>query len=1375
MTIYTFKYLFGFLQEYNENSIIPWLEESWRGKDKQESLLRIFAGLDLFDKLKSYHICKGNFNKKTITKHTSIKDVFYTPENNLIALKDIGDKSDLTMIHSENDKKILVTSSKNRENENNEGIGKYDVREIHSIFTSEYNGYELVLCICTRNKEVFMKKVNRCGDCNEDIQKMILRENTIIIDWNDLNQAYHQFKMFYGERRLDDIINLNKKTLILRMAQELCTWKTINSVSKNILWGQSSRIGKTYMIGGVIIMDSKEKDTCNYLIITTAINETASQYHEVFDHMQFIGFNVKTLKQETEKEIKQLIKTNKKNIIIVSDMYIKNTTSQNTEFYDDDEEEDTSKNKIKQIKWLKELNFNYVFLDESHKGGTTTLAQKMMNYYGHQSTNVFITATYSKPINDYNIPKDNWILWDLEDIKFCKNIDKEGSITRLVEKHGECIRNIISKYSLDNIISEYSKYPELWTLTHEIKPDTLTKIINNTRNVENGWSLDACFLLNQSVQKDESSGKNEIVLSDDFQKEKEVLKVFYTFFGKKNEFDIPDDDYPDDIVFMKRIEKICKNPTIKSRFIGEGDFHNEPMIIMAFLPQNNIDKISRATIKLLEKHNVAPEYELISINCKTTNDPKDSIKKARDRARNSNKKGVLVLSGKQCSLGVTIDNCDIVLLLNNNMGYDMIYQMMFRCMTEGKNKKCGFVVDMNIHRAVDTCVNYATLTKNDRHPREATKYILHEKLVNLNGDHWMPSFGNHVSKLTDLCKNVYEIYSSNTERALHHLLSRLSFNGTLTNEEQSLLNATFSKTTSTKIRKELKDELSEEKENIKKGIEKRKVENDGDDTSSSSSTSETSSEDEDEKEGKQINYMDILKHIIPLLCILTIHDIETSFIGMIEYIKRNPYIYKILVLQTRTWWGESIDLEVIKTLLSIYVKYMKDDKETNQIVRTVKELFMKNIGNCKELSLLIDKYFEATELEKKGHAEIPTIFKLRQESLNKVPLDFWKALRKVIEPCCGKGGFIVDIIDRFMKGLKDLIPDEKLRYKMIVEECIYFCDINPTNIFICKLLIDPNNEYNLNYYEGNTMDLDITKTTEHWKGVDQFDLHVCNPPYEDNSSGKRKALNHNLWSEFLNWSYDRLSNDGMLLYITPTSWMSPTSKNKNIFYNNHILYLNINECKKHFNVGSTFSYYVIKKTNIIGETEVVCEYNKKIYKSTCNLNGMEYLPNFTTNETINIIKKFMNNDFPKVSFHTSCELHNTTHKNKLSDDKKEDYVYPVRHTTKRNIRYSKVKHTKHDEKKILLNLSGNLNPIYDNGTMGFTQAQMYLLTDEEEYVTILNSKLYKFVFTICKWSGFNIEKIYHNIPFIKEKQNDDELYKLFKLTEEEINMIESSM
>ena len=295
----------------------------------------------------------------------------------------------------------------------------------------------------------------------------------------------------------------------------------------------------------------------------------------------------------------------------------------------------------------------------------------------------------------------------------------------------------------------------MWLLTDEINPDVVSEIINDTKDNNYGWSPDACFLLKQAIKKDKETHKSKVVIKEEFQNEGENLKYGIKFWKKINlEFY---KDYPDNNVFMKRIEKICKDPTIDSRFIGEGDFHNEPMIIMAFLPQKNIDKISKATIKLLERNNVIPDYEIISINSKTTNNPKQSIEDARIKARNSGKKGVLVLSGKQCSLGVSIDNCDIVLLLNNSMGFDMIYQMMFRCMTEGRNKKCGFVVDLNIHRVIETSViNYASLIKPDIHPRDATKFILQERLINLNGDHWMPSFGNDDSKITALSENVYE-------------------------------------------------------------------------------------------------------------------------------------------------------------------------------------------------------------------------------------------------------------------------------------------------------------------------------------------------------------------------------------------------------------------------------------------------------------------------------------------------------------------------------------------------------------------------------------------------------------------------------------------
>ena len=81
----TFNDLFNFLQSYSNNSIIDWLEQSWTGKDKQESLLRLFAGLGLIEKFKDFNICKGNFNLRTIQKQLTFKDIFY--DNNKLIMR----------------------------------------------------------------------------------------------------------------------------------------------------------------------------------------------------------------------------------------------------------------------------------------------------------------------------------------------------------------------------------------------------------------------------------------------------------------------------------------------------------------------------------------------------------------------------------------------------------------------------------------------------------------------------------------------------------------------------------------------------------------------------------------------------------------------------------------------------------------------------------------------------------------------------------------------------------------------------------------------------------------------------------------------------------------------------------------------------------------------------------------------------------------------------------------------------------------------------------------------------------------------------------------------------------------------------------------
>jgi len=300
----TVKDLYEFFQNFKEDNIIKWLEEPWVGKDKQESLLRLFAGLGLVDKLNSYDICKGNFNKKTISKNISIKDVFYNEKNNLINLKDKGDASDLTGILKENNKHLLVTTSKNL---NKTQVGKLDIDKILTNF-QQYNndGFTMSLCICIRNNNDFQSMKKGIEETNKQLKLIVEKEDTIIIDWNDLNQAYHHFKMYFVNKSLDSIIDLNKNTLILKMHQHLGVLKTLkmkNSGKKKILWGHIQRSGKSYIIGGCIIKDSKDKDECNYLILTTAPNETIEQQRKVFDCIQLNDFNIIVLNGKNKQPI----------------------------------------------------------------------------------------------------------------------------------------------------------------------------------------------------------------------------------------------------------------------------------------------------------------------------------------------------------------------------------------------------------------------------------------------------------------------------------------------------------------------------------------------------------------------------------------------------------------------------------------------------------------------------------------------------------------------------------------------------------------------------------------------------------------------------------------------------------------------------------------------------------------------------------------------------------------------------------------------------------------------------------------------------------------------------------------------------------------
>jgi hypothetical protein len=582
---------------------------------------------------------------------------------------------------------------------------------------------------------------------------------------------------------------------------------------------------------------------------------------------------------------------------------------------------------------------------------------------------------------------------------------------------------------------------------------------------------------------------------------------------------------------------------------------------------------------------------------------------------------------------------------------------------------------------------------------------------------------------------------------------------------QKIFNVMFSTVKPTTRQKEIIDSLLEDTEQIKQGIEKIEIDTEGE--------LPELTELPEEIEDKNVNYMDILKHIIPLICMLTIHSRDTtSLVSMLKYMEDDKHIYNILLDQTKSWWGKNIDKRIISVVITVYVKYLKDDPEIAQIIRTVKELFVKNIRNSRELSKLIDTYLIPQELEKKSNAEVSTPFKLRQEMMDKIPLEFWTTLKKVFEPCSGKGGFILDIVDRFTTGLEEAIPDEIVRYQTIVEECLYFCDINPTNIFICKLLLDPYADYTLNFHTGNTLELDIH---EKW-GIYGFDAVIGNPPYQPRSNNKKGGKS--LWDKFVKYSLTILAENGLLLYVHPALWRKPGNKMRDIMFNKQIHYLSIHnkvEGNKVFGATTRYDHYLMENIEPYKKSKVYFE-DKKMYEIMID-RDLPFIPNFGWTIFEKIINKLNDNGINLIG---DSDCHTT--RPHVSKNKKDGFNYillnSISKTKGKTYCYSSRPHKNQSKKKVIFSNGETIVPFYDNGQLGVTQGGLYIIVETEDegetMVNYLNTDIIKFIVKSTKWSNFETNKqIFNYIPNIANEPdiNNNSVYKYFNITDDEIKQI----
>jgi 16S rRNA G966 N2-methylase RsmD len=182
----------------------------------------------------------------------------------------------------------------------------------------------------------------------------------------------------------------------------------------------------------------------------------------------------------------------------------------------------------------------------------------------------------------------------------------------------------------------------------------------------------------------------------------------------------------------------------------------------------------------------------------------------------------------------------------------------------------------------------------------------------------------------------------------------------------------------------------------------------------------------------------------------------------------------------------------------------------------------------------------------------PTNMRLAEEMLSHLDEELFKNPNsKFLDPCAGTGTFGVVLYDKLLKYHDS---------KWILENMIFMVD---TSRVICDILkkLGFINVYN---EDSNKMNFNM-----------EFDWVGGNPPF---SSTSKEPVR--LWASFVEHNIKRLTKDGKLQFVTPSTWMSSTNSVYDLL-KDKIEYVNVSDyvSKSFGSVGGSqkFVYFTANK------------------------------------------------------------------------------------------------------------------------------------------------------------------------------------------------------
>ena len=1258
--------------------------------------------------------------------------------------------SDISLFNNAEDTFTFISSKypKNKDDVTKQkSVAYYEVQNIISVIDANKHIYpNFKICLLVPDKKSVLEKVKNANKSSNYITKYMTEQN--ILDKNDLNKCFLRFKADMlkhmkasknGKINYDEIYLSPKCNLCLRFHQELITQKTSNLIEegyKCFLWGCKCRSGKTYMFGGLIIKQFEIKQKLNVLIITPAPTETAPQFtDDLFNKFkEFEAFKIHHI--DGSKNIESLV-LSESNIFVISKQLLQK--------YIDD----------KTIMKIKNLKLDIIGFDENHFSGTTDLSKSILDSYSSKNTiKVYLTATYNKPLREWNIPEECQMYWDIEDEQICKSIlVDETNVEKLKEKHGDTSITATIKYftdkglSLTDMFNPYENMPDLYLITTIFDSQRYDIIKDKIMGSKYGFCFDVLFALNKQKTK--------------FQFENEVKTIIRFISGSNKEVDFKNGDKS----MFSRILKICSDKETR-----------KPFTQIWFLPSDNINEISKCLEQLMKEDNVLKKYNVLCINRKNkelAKDIKEDITKQEKVAKAEGKEGLILLAGNMLTLGITLNMCDIVALMNNALSSDKVLQQMYRCMTEGSHKKFGFVVDLNISRVINTCVNY-TIYKNDKSTEDKIKYLIENHLINIDVDMMEQKKLNSCA----IVSKLMEIWKSDPINSFKSLLRNLDNDYIeFDTSTQKMINKSF--TSSLKDDKlhtmiEIKDEYDELQE-IPSG--KEKVRDDSDKSEKSESGDE---EEKPEKEEIKISFTkDVLPYAIPLACILTIKNANKDFVKMLNDIQENPELLDMFDDMCLIWWNKKDLINIIKNIVS---KYFDKNSNTYNISINFKMSLQSLIDSPKELLELINECLKPKEIEKKKFGEVftPMSF-INNDMLGDLEAYYKKKYNKNIfedetlkwgDTTAGMGNFPVAIYYKLMDGLNKKIPNEKDRKKHILEKMLFMAEYNKKNCFIIKQIFNINNEFKLNLYEGDSLLLDIQKEF----GIEKFNIAIGNPPYNEELKSSGATALYNKFVEYY------IKKCDLLCFVIPSRWFSGgkglDSFRKNMLERTDIVYIkHFDDASKIF--GSSVDIkggvnYFLKDTNYNGD----CMYNGSMTK----LNKYDV---FVDGKYHNLIDKLAKLE-SITTLYKSQDYHKIqTNDKRFKSEKKNDAIKCYVSSQKGFEKYIDKSEIKTDISKYKIvtpdgaftansgfgnTFIGNPNEVHCKTYISF---EIDTENEAKSLLSYMKCRLPNFMLSLRKNSQHTCSSTCKWIPLppLNKEWNDEEVYKHFNLLEDDIKLI----